>query len=109
MWNVDPSVMCRKHLLGEHLELHMFVGAMLKGKNIFGYVRKGLVEVHNIPKRHQELVVELGKRGYNHKSPIPDPWPIGLRAGIVNIEANKQELYRRCKDCRRLQKWGLKW
>jgi hypothetical protein len=25
MWMVDPRIMCRNHLLGEHAEIHMFV------------------------------------------------------------------------------------
>lgn len=28
MWMVDPKIMCRKHLLGEHLELHMLAGCI---------------------------------------------------------------------------------
>jgi hypothetical protein len=32
MWMVDPRLVCSKHLLGEHVELHMFVGCLLKRK-----------------------------------------------------------------------------
>lgn len=31
MWLVPPSHMCRKHLLGEHVELHMLLGTLKKG------------------------------------------------------------------------------
>ena len=31
MWNVDVTKMCNKHLLGEHVEMHMFVGIIIKG------------------------------------------------------------------------------
>ena len=31
MWNVDPKLMCNKHLLGEHVEMHMFFGTIQKG------------------------------------------------------------------------------
>ena len=34
MWLVPPSHMCRKHLLGEHVELHMLLGTLKKGKSI---------------------------------------------------------------------------
>ena len=30
MWGVDPKQMCRQHLLGEHVELHMQAGAVLE-------------------------------------------------------------------------------
>jgi hypothetical protein len=28
MWMVPPKVMCRKHLLGEHVEIHMLAGSL---------------------------------------------------------------------------------
>ena len=31
MWMVDPQIMCRQHLLGEHTEMHMFVGTLKRG------------------------------------------------------------------------------
>lgn len=34
MWMVPPELMCRQHLLGEHVELHMFVGAINKGTSV---------------------------------------------------------------------------
>ena len=44
MWMVDPSLLCRKHLLGEHLECHMFVGTINKNISIKGYIKNGLCE-----------------------------------------------------------------
>ena len=36
--NVDasPETMCRKHLLGEHVELHMLLGSLRRGKTLTG-------------------------------------------------------------------------
>ena len=70
MWKVNPELMCRKHLLGEHLEMHMFIGCLLKGKNIQGYINKGLIEVDKIRERHEQLKEEMEKRGYVHNSPL---------------------------------------
>lgn len=61
---VDPAVLCRKHLLGEHVECHMFVGAILKGISLAGYKAKGLIEIHNLKLRHEALSREMLKRGY---------------------------------------------
>jgi hypothetical protein len=98
MWQVDPSKMCRKHLLGEHVECHMFVGTINKGISIDGYISKGLVVPQGIKLRHNLLAEEIERRGYKHKSPLPvyncD------RYGFVDPIANEQELRRRCKDCR---------
>lgn len=99
MWNVDPELLCRQHLLGEHVELHMFVGCITRKKSIAGYIRDGLVEVHHIARRHQLLADEMRKRGYNHQSPIKAK-KLG-RAGCVDTEANIRELAKRCPECRK--------
>jgi hypothetical protein len=100
MWNVDPKLLCRQHLLGEHLETHYFIGTIKKGKSIKGYIDGGLVEVHNILRRHDELAEEMKRRGYKH-SHNPDLYDCELwECGCVDSEQNIVELHRRCKDCR---------
>lgn len=104
MWKVDPTKMCRKHLLGEHVEMHMFVGTILKGVSLTGYVSRGLVEVTNIHQRHDQLVAEMDARGYKHKSVLatyPDAAIEKYVSGYeINIAANEVELRRRCKECK---------
>lgn len=98
MWMLPTSYMCDRHLLGEHVELHMFVGALNKGKNIHGYLDGKLLEIHNIIPRHDELVSEMSKRGMIHKSPLP---VFNIRiAGKVDTENNLADLMRRCAFCR---------
>jgi len=97
-WNVNPEILCTKHLLGEHVESHMYMGCIKKGTSLKGYIDKGLVEVHNITKRHNELVNEMIKRGMNHKTPIEEF--ICEEIGYVNSEKNIEELKRRCIKCR---------
>jgi hypothetical protein len=41
MWMVWPELMCRKHLLGEHVEIHMLLGALNKGHRVQGFINKG--------------------------------------------------------------------
>lgn len=98
MWNVPPSLLCRKHLLGEHVETHMFAGTILKGNSLQGYIKKGLVEVHNIKSRHEELSNEMKTREYKHNSPLPEF--VSYDAGKVNMEKNLIELSSRCPECR---------
>jgi len=97
MWNVQTSEMCERHLLGEHVEMHMFAGTINKGKSIQGYIDKGLVEIHNIKNRHDELAEEMKKRNMNHNSPLPAYKK--RKIGKVNVEKNKLELKKRCKNC----------
>jgi hypothetical protein len=98
---VDPKLMCRVHILGEARECHALVGTILHGKRLSGtkYITTGLVEVHNIRKRHDELAQEMARRGYHHKSPLPDVelWT----EGHVDSCANLVELARRCPECRK--------
>lgn len=100
MWNVSPPLMCRKHLLGEHVEMHMFLGSLRLDKRLDGYIRTGLVEVHNIKRRHDELVQEMISRGYCHKSPMEDS-PLLATAGFVDRKRSLEDLQFRCTECRR--------
>lgn len=98
---VDPEFMCRRHLLGEHVELHMLVGSINKRKSIDGFVSKGLVQLDAIEERHEELVVEMRRRGYAHRSPLPVFDVSGLpSASSVDRRVNQTELARRCERCR---------
>ena len=104
MWGVHPDTLCTAHLLGEHVEMHMFRGTIAQGKSIAGYLTKGLVVPELIHRRHDELAVEMQARGYSHSSPyapltIPDRW---LRlADPVGLEPfGRAALHRRCPDCR---------
>lgn len=103
MWMVDPETMCRKHLLGEHVELHMFVGSIKRGVSMAGYLSGGLLEPASLWTRHDDLVTEMERRGYNHSSTLepitlPDEW-LGV---MVDEVGSKEELHRRCPECRRL-------
>jgi len=102
MWNINPRKMCNQHLLGEHVEMHMFVGTLNKNKSIKGYLDKDLVEIHSLKKRHNALADEMRKRNMNHSSPLPHYK--NKKLGKVNKKENMKELIKRCKECRRMNK-----
>ncbi len=98
MWGVEPNLLCQQHLLGEHVEMHMFVGTIRKGISIQGYIDKGLVDPAKISQRHEELSSEMVVRGMNHNSPL-----LRIRkkpACDIDISGNMKELHRRCLACR---------
>ena len=99
MWMVNPEILCRKHLLGEHVELHMLVGCIIKGKSIQGYLDTGLVETGSIYRRHNELTKEIKRRGYNHKSPLEITEKVYPARGKVNVTKSLEDLSQRCKEC----------
>lgn len=105
MWMIDPTRLCRKHLLGEHNELHMLTGSILKGKSLEGFVRNGLLEAHAIAARHEALAAEMLRRGYKHNSPLPAfedalaAYPEHIRRCTVDVAVAQNDLRARCTDC----------
>jgi hypothetical protein len=97
MWMVDPKKMCDKHLLGEHVELHMLVATINLGKSIKGYLN-GLVDPDQIIARHALLTTEMASRKIKHKSPIGTPVRLFL-AKKIDEEENLGELAHRCDGC----------
>lgn len=100
MWGVDPKTMCRQHLLGEHVEMHMFVGAIKKNKSLTGFLQ-GLVDTRLIQRRHDELADEMTRRGFNHRSPMAYMDHVGK--GQIDTVANRHELSSRCLACKVMQ------
>jgi len=96
----DPKIMCRNHLLGEHAEIHMFIGAINRRQSMNGYLKKGFLEVHNLCGRHEELVKEMKRRGYEHCSVLEENWISAQESGCIDRQRSLRELVRRCSRCR---------
>lgn len=106
MWMTPPQMMCRKHLLGEHVELHMFVSTLRLGKQVGGYVEHNCIEPLAIERRHKALVEEMKRRGYNHASPLADVvlnhLPDNHLFAVVDRKKSLDDLVGRCVKCREL-------
>jgi len=100
MWMLDVRTLCRKHLLGEHGEIHKHRHNFVKGHSIEG--RRGQIDPARMGERHDALAVEMLSRGYNHKSPYeqPDLSAYDLTGHGVDVEASAADLRARCKECR---------
>ena len=103
MWMVDPTLLCRKHLLGEHVECHMFRGSLLKGTSLRGFLEAGLLDSRKLARRHEALAKEMQRRGYRHESPLPPDFDARAAVGNVDTSAALRELAARCEECRRRQ------
>ncbi len=73
IWDIPVGCLCRNHLLAEHRELHAIWNIVLLGKR--GYSRHPEVlrwhgRLGALWKRHEAQVVEMGRRGYAHMSPL---------------------------------------
>jgi hypothetical protein len=68
----------RKHLLGEHVELHVLVNTIINKRNgitNIGWVNHPETKRYEnhlgmLHDRHEQQVQEMNRRGYNHKSPL---------------------------------------
>src|SRR3990167_4118396 len=102
-WLVNPKILCKNHLLGEHLENHMFCNGINRKISLFGYLQNNLLEPSSLEKRHDELVKEMLRRGYNHKSPFKRCNTSHLGINLyhqIDKEASLKDLILRCKECR---------
>lgn len=105
MWGIDPSLLCRNHLLGEHNEIHkhkhIFVKMYRITKRISPVVQ---IEPENMKKRHDELAQEMLRRGYNHNSEYEQPDLSYLsneeRYAKIDISLAIKDLMERCPECR---------
>lgn len=99
MWMVEPWLLCRRHLIGEHGELHQILGHIESGnlKAVQGLVRKGYLDTALIRERHDALAAEMERRGYNHDSPVEYSDALGI--GGVDLERSRTELASRCSRC----------
>ena len=101
MWMVPPEVMCRKHLLGEHVEIHMMVGSLRRGRSIAGHLERGQLEPRVAQVRHRALAAEMRSRGYHHASPLLGHGRLTTKQQIAKVDAawSLVELRRRCAEC----------
>lgn len=109
-WMVNPKIMCQKHLCGEHVEHHMFIGSMIRQKSIRKYIDYNLLEPLSLLKRHDELVKEMLNRKYNHKSPLIIPkdllsyLSVSDINNIIDRKKSLMDLIQRCPTCFKLYK-----
>jgi hypothetical protein len=86
----------------------MYVGAMLKGTKVGGYIAGNLLEPLSLKKRHDDLAAEMVRRGYNHQSSMGDNTVAAALASLpdyqltatVDLIAASEELFSRCSVCR---------
>jgi hypothetical protein len=77
IWCVPVTELDRQHLLGEHKELHVIWSVIVNNKK--GYSRhpetlrfkNDPYGIRKLEHRHEQQVREMQRRGYNHKSPLP--------------------------------------
>lgn len=107
IWDqIEPSRLCRQHLLGEHRELHAIFTILTSGSA--GYANHPEVKRWRSPEalaaledRHDALVREMRKRGYRHYSPLPISDLAAPRlAAVIPPPWDDQEATLTAKNCK---------
>lgn len=101
MWMVPAELLCTKHLVGEHGEIHKHQHKFIKKHKISGRIYPIVqVEPEAMKSRHDELAMHLK----NHKSPYEQPdlshLPGDQRYAKADYWYNLFDLCCRCPDCR---------
>ena len=111
MWMIPPKLMCNQHLLGEHNEIHKHRHVFEKQWSIDGRM-KPVVQIvpAEMERRHEELVIEMAFRGFNHQSPYELPDLSYLPSEYLNAKVDLRfsvvDLKDRCKECKeRMEKY----
>jgi hypothetical protein len=105
MWMIDPSLLCRKHLLGAHSEIHKHKHVFEKKYSIDGRISPVVqIEPNSMQEEHDRLAQEMVARGYSHKSPFvqPDLSYLREKASVrVDREHSIVDLSSRCSECKK--------
>lgn len=104
MWMIDPSKLCRRHLLGEHLECHMFLGTLRRGRSVTGYLENNQFEPRSLYARHEAIAAEMIARGYGHHTPMRAATVEAAVAHVADVridtDSAQRTLMARCHLCR---------
>lgn len=106
IWDIHPEDLCRKHLLGEHRELHGLWNILTKHGGVGGYshhpeTKRWAGKEHALYKRHDALVNEMKKRKYNHQSPLDKNFIKGekYQNSFINTIKEQKEILQN-KQCK---------
>lgn len=105
MWMVDPKLLCKKHLLGEHGEIHKHRHNFVKQHSIAKRISPVVqIEPSAMETRHDALAEEMLHRNMNHQSPFLQPsiayLPIAEQQAVVDVLNSLNDLSNRCPECK---------
>lgn len=103
IWDVEPGVLCRAHLLGEHRELHAVWAVLTEDRQGYRHhpeTQRWQGRLAALYERHEALVAEMTSRGYNHRSPLDQALASGDTVQPVYVDPLPRQLeLLRSKPC----------
>jgi len=103
IWDLEPALLCTKHLAAEHRELHGVYAVISQGKK--GYSKhpetlRWIGKLGALKVRHDRLKDEMTARGWKHKTELNEV-PSGERYEqnemLITVDEQKELL--RSKGC----------
>lgn len=105
IWDISPSLLCRQHLLAEHRELHGLWNILTVHQGRGGYsnhpeTKRWQGKRMALYQRHQALVREFKKRGYQHFSDLDIRYADGCHRQdvLLNSLAEQKQILKN-KSC----------
>jgi putative hemolysin len=97
IWDLDPRLLCDRHLLGEHRELHAVWSILTNDKT--GYARhpetvRWRGRLAALYARHEAEVAEMDRRGFRHASPLDRRVATGAARQTVFVDSREAQLAR---------------
>lgn len=104
MWGINPELLCNKHLIGEHGEIHKHRHNFVKKHSIAKRISPVVqIEPRNMEIRHNQLAKEMLSRGFKHNSPyeLPDLSYLSNIELTAKIDKSNsiRDLSNRCPEC----------
>ncbi len=95
IWDVSPHKLCRNHLLGEHSELHGIWSILTQDKKGFAQhpeVVRWRGKLKALYRKHQVIVEEMRRRGYQHNSPLDPELATGDECQLEYVDSLQEQL-----------------
>lgn len=94
VWDIPVKLLCDRHLLGEHAELHAVWNIITKGKKGYSAHPETLRwrgRLRALYERHEKEAGEMKKRGFGHKSGLPRELATGKRKQTVFVDSLREQ------------------
>ena len=105
VWDIDPELLCDRHLLGEHNEIHTIWSIItndLKGFSNHPETMRWRGKLKALYLRHAATAREMERRGFQHKSPLDESLATGKAVQDElkdSIESQERLLSEKDPDC----------
>ena len=95
VWDIEPNLLCKNHLLGEHREIHAIWTVITKGRKGYSQhpeTKRWVDNLAGLFERHNAIVEEMKNRRYNHNSPLEYDGEITKRSFPVFVDSYNRQL-----------------